>query len=176
LKAWAGWLLAVVCLCLLQGCAQPAHAPTESTVVVAQRHWSGRLALHIAPSHTTSDWAEAQSFSAGFALTGTPEQGELLLFSPLGNTLARLHWLPGEAVLTQGEQQHRAVSLSALVHRLAPEWAGSELPIAALFGWLQGQSVEAAGWQADISSLPQGRLTVTRETPPQQATLRVILD
>jgi len=163
------WSKALLCL-LLYGCAQPA--PIES--MAAQRHWSGRLALHIAPSHITSDWAEAQSFSAGFALTGTPTQGELLLFSPLGNTLVRLHWFPGEAVLTQGEQQHRAASLSALVHSLTPEWANSELPVAALFGWLQGQAVEAAGWQADISALPQGRLTATRETP--QATLRVILD
>jgi len=49
------------------------------------------------------------------------------------------------------------------------------LPIAALFGWLKGEAVQATGWQADLSALGQGRLTATRHTPAPQTILRVAL-
>jgi len=166
--------LLTLCCCLLQGCAQPTRAPEHA--VAGNTHWSGRLALHIDSAAVTEDHAQQQSFSAAFELHGTPEQGTLALFSPLGNTLAQIHWQPEEAVVIQGEQQQRAPSLTALVQALAPEWSGNELPITALFAWLQGKAVATAGWQADVSALPQGRLTATRHTPQPQATLRVVLD
>lgn len=148
----------LACL-LLAACAQPPR-PAEG----ASDHWSGRLALQV-------DDAAAQSFSAGFELKGNPERGELLLFTPLGSTLALLEWAPGRALLVQGQEHRESSSLQALTQELT----GSELPIAALFGWLKGEAVQATGWQADLSALNQGRLAATRHTPAPQAVLRIIL-
>ena len=115
--------------------------------------------------------AAAQSFSAGFELKGNPEAGELMLFNPLGNALARLEWAPGRALLHNGDERRESASLQALVQELT----GSDLPVAALFGWLKGEAVQAAGWQADLSGLERGRLTAVRHAPAPQTTLRVIL-
>ena len=91
--------------------------------------------------------------------------------SGLGNVIAELHWTPGRAILSNGSEQRQSPSLQALVRELT----GSDLPITALFGWLKGEPVQAAGWQADLSALDKGRLTATRHQPAPQAVLRVIL-
>ena len=144
---------------LLSACAQPPR-PAAGTA----DHWSGRLAVQV-------EDASAQSFSAGFELKGAPDAGELTLFNPLGNTLARLEWSPGHALLLNGHERRQSASLQALVLELV----GSDLPIAALFGWLKGEAVQAAGWQADLGALDSGRLAATRHTPAPQTTLRIIL-
>jgi outer membrane lipoprotein LolB len=149
---------------LLAACTHPPVL-TGSPANGAADHWSGRLALQVQD-------APSQSFSAGFELSGGPERGELLLFSPLGSTLARLQWSPGGALLLQGDQRRQSPSLQALTRELT----GSELPVAALFGWLKGQAVQATGWEADLSALGQGRIAATRQTPAPQASLRIVLD
>lgn len=157
---------AAAALLALAGCAQPARqlqADAASTTVAG--HWSGRLALQV-------EDAQNQSFSAGFELLGTPQHGELLLFTPLGSTLARLVWTAGQATLQQGSDIKTSDSLPALVQELT----GSALPIAALFDWLQGQATAAAGWEVDLSRMPQGRLLARRSDPQPPATLRVVLD
>lgn len=153
-------LLAGLALALLGACAQPPR-PAGG----AADHWSGRLAVQV-------EDASAQSFSAGFELQGSPQAGELTLFNPLGNVMAQLQWRPGHALLRNGSEQRQSTSLQALVLELT----GSDLPIAALFGWLKGEAVQAAGWQADLSALGQGRLTATRHTPAPQTILRVALN
>ena len=147
-------LLAGLALALLGACAQPPR-PAGG----AADHWSGRLAVQV-------EDASAQSFSAGFELQGSPQAGELTLFNPLGNVMAQLQWR-----LRNGSEQRQSTSLQALVLELT----GSDLPIAALFGWLKGEAVQATGWQADLSALGQGRLTATRHTPAPQTILRVAL-
>ena len=147
---------------LLAACAQPP-LPAGG----APDHWSGRLAVQV-EEHAN---VPPQSFSAGFELKGTPNAGELTLFNPLGNTLARLEWSPGHALLLNGQERRQSASLQALVLELV----GSDLPIAALFGWLKGEAVQAAGWQADLGALDSGRLAATRHTPAPQTTLRIIL-
>lgn len=152
-------LLGALSFSLIAGCAQPPRPASG-----AADHWSGRLAVQV-------EDAASQSFSAGFELQGSAEAGELTLFNPLGNVMAQLQWWPGQALLRNGGEQRRSTSLEALVRELT----GSELPIAALFGWLKGEAVQAAGWQADLSALAQGRLTAIRHTPVPQTTLRVVL-
>ena len=155
------WLLMPL-LWGLAGCAQLPSLPARQADA---GHWSGRLALQVEDQAT-------QSFSASFELQGSPARGELVLLSPLGNVLARLQWEPGSATLASGNETQTADSLDALLRQST----GTHLPITALFDWLNGTLANADGWQADLSSLDQGRLTATRHTPAPLATLRIALD
>lgn len=96
----------------------------------------------------------------------------MLLFSPIGTTLARLSWTPQSAQLEQGGNTTHGESLSSLSERLH----GTTLPIAALFEWLAGRPAQAAGWQADLSGHAQGRLRAQRSLPAPTAVLRIVLD
>lgn len=157
-------LLASLALCgLLAACAQPP-APAPSTDP-ANGAWSGRLSLLV-------DDPSAQSFNAGFELTGRPEQGQLTVFNPLGNVVARLEWSPGHAVLLDGQKRTESDSLEQLVQTLT----GSALPVSALFSWLRGEAVQTPGWQVELGALQEhGRLVARRFSPMPQATLRIIL-
>lgn len=161
LRAALRWFL-MPTLWALAGCAQiPALPPLHA----GDSHWSGRLALQIEDQAT-------QSFSASFELQGNPDKGELVLLSPLGNVLARLHWELGRAMLVSGNETQTSDSLDALMQQAT----GTQLPIATLFDWINGIAANADGWQADLSRLDQGRLTAIRHTPAPRATLRIALD
>lgn len=154
--------LCTLSLGVMTGCAQLAPSPIRTG---DHAHWIGRLALQI-------DEQEALSFSASFELNGDPSQGELVLFSPLGNVLAHLQWAPGRAALVSGSETRTSDSLDALLQQST----GTQLPVAALFDWLDGTASTADGWQADLSLLDQGRLTAVRHSPVPRATLRIALD
>ena len=161
LRAVAGALL--FALFLIAGCAQPPLAKAPGSQEVAA--WRGRLALRV-------DSPEQPSFFASFELTGQARAGELLLSSPLGNVVASLSWTPQAAFLRNNGETRQFDSLDAL----ATEATGTAIPIAALFQWLDGQPAEAAGWQADLSQLAQGRLLARRSSPGPAAELRLILE
>lgn len=148
------------CALSLAGCATTRTPPVD-----ASAHWSGRLALQI-------ESEPPQQWSASFELQGSADQGEMLLFSPIGTTLARLSWTPQSAQLQQGGNTTHGESLSSLSERLH----GTALPIAALFEWLAGRPAQAAGWQADLSGHAQGRLRAQRSLPAPTAVLRIVLD
>ncbi|MET4575835.1 lipoprotein insertase outer membrane protein LolB [Ottowia thiooxydans] len=148
---------------LLSGCATARKEP--AAVDKERSSWTGRLGLTIA-----SD--PPQSFSAGFSLSGNAETGQLSLSSPLGSTLAAMHWQPGSAVLNQGGKEQRFNSLDELV----TQTSGTPIPIRALFAWLRGEPETVEGWQADLSSLPDGRLHAQRLQPLPTAELRLVFD
>lgn len=151
--------MVLVCAVLLSACASP-----PSTTPPGEAAWNGRLSVQVA-----SD--PPQTFSAGFELRGTASTGELQLSSPLGNTLAWVVWSPQRAELRQGNQVTTRNSLDELTTVLT----GTSLPVAALFGWLQGQASEDAhGWQVDLSRQPVGRITARRTAPLPAADLRII--
>jgi outer membrane lipoprotein LolB len=150
-------------LFFIAGCAQPPLAKAPGSPEIAT--WRGRLALRI-------DNPEQPSFFASFELTGQARAGELLLSSPLGNVVASMHWTPQAAFLRNNGETRQFDSLDAL----ATEATGTAIPIAALFQWLDGQPAEAAGWQADLSQLAQGRLLARRTHPGPVAELRLILE
>lgn len=156
-----------LCTALLAGCAQPARQLGKSEDT-ASAHWSGRMALQIEGQTQTQN----QSFSAAFELEGHPQQGKLLIFNPLGSTIAILQWTASQAVLQQGERITTSDSLPALIEQLT----GSDLPVAALFDWLQGRNTAATGWQVDLSRIGEGRLRADRVNPPPPASLRIVLD
>jgi len=113
-----------------------------------------------------------KAFSANFNLQGTAEAGDLNFSSPLGTTLARLVWSPSTASLqTTGDIQHFE-SLGALVNGAT----GTDLPLAALFSWLQGVPADAPGWRADLTDMANGRLTAQRFAPDSPTELKIILD
>ena len=159
MKRRSAWL-AAVCGLVLAGCATPPR-----TSDVAQQSWSGRLAVQV---HS----APPQSLTAGFELNGSPDAGELRLYSPLGTTLAIIRWRPGMAQMQRGNEWVEADSLSALSEQLL----GTDAPIAALFDWLVGRMTEVPGWQADLRRLGDGHLSATRQRPLPAADLRLVLD
>lgn len=149
---------------LLAGCSSPA--PLKSAQGLHGKIWSGRLGLQV-----QDPLSQEQSFSASFQLQGSPEQGSLDVFSPLGSQVAKLQWQHGSATLQQGDRLTQSDSLEELL-RVS---LGTVLPVHALFSWLQGEQATAAGWVVDLSRHAQGRITAQRTSPPPQATLRVVL-
>jgi outer membrane lipoprotein LolB len=161
LRAAAGALL--LALLFMAGCAQPplSKAPASQETSI----WRGRLALRL-------ESQEPQSFYASFELAGDARKGELIFFNPLGNTLASLRWTPDSATLHNDGETRLFESLDALT----TEATGTAIPITALFQWLDGHPAAAAGWQADLSQLAQGRLLARRTHPEPAAELRLILE
>lgn len=113
-----------------------------------------------------------QAFSATFSLYGTPQRGLLVLTSPIGTTIARLEWQAEGASLDSGSSVRRFSSLSAL----ATEVTGTDLPVAALFAWLDGRNPSIPGWVVNLDGLTQGILTARRTGELPHAELRLVLD
>jgi outer membrane lipoprotein LolB len=145
-------------LALTAGCAAPKIQTAPGV-----ESWNGRLALSV-------ESTPPQSYAAGFDLHGTPQEGELLLATPLGTTLATVSWSPGRAEMTQGDQVTRRDSLS----ELSTDLGGTPVPVTALFAWLKGQATEVDGWQADLSRHADGRITARRTQPLPAAELRLV--
>lgn len=158
-------LLACTAATVLSGCATPRHTAETATTGKAANLWSGRLAI-------TVQGPAPQSFSASFDLQGDADQGQLQLYSPLGTTLAELRWNAQGARLRRGGQDTQGDSVQALLH----EVTGAELPVRALFEWLQGREGNAPGWTADAAQFGQGRLRIRRTGSAPEVDLRIVLD
>ena len=143
----------------LAACAAPRlRAPGETV-------WTGRLALRV-------DSQPPQAFSALFELRGHAREGELMLTSPLGQTLATVRWSPEGAELQRGSDLRRRASLD----ELTTELSGAPLPVIAMFDWLAGREAAAGGWQAELSQHAQGRLVARRDQPLPAAELRLVFE
>jgi outer membrane lipoprotein LolB len=149
---------------LMAGCATPPR-PANPAPGPAPAAWSGRLSLRV-------DSDPVQSFSALFELRGAPQAGELILTSPIGNTLARLHWSAGEAILMNGRESRRFDSLDALIEAAT----GAVIPVDALFAWLAGREQPVPGWRPDLTQIASGRISAIRETPQPRADLRIVFE
>jgi outer membrane lipoprotein LolB len=159
------WLRQIWVLCALYLLTACANQPVlQKPLHDKDAHWQGRLAVKVFSK-------PVQAFSASFELQGRPTQGELVLISPLGTTLAHMRWTPESATLMTGNKEQRYDSLAAL----ARATTGTDLPVASLFAWLRGQADETLGWQADLSELADGRI-VARHIEEVQAELKIILD
>jgi outer membrane lipoprotein LolB len=149
-------------LSLLVACASP-H-PRLASGAGDSAHWQGRLAVKVFGK-------PVQAFSADFELQGSPEQGTLILTSPLGTTLAHMQWAAGSAVLIAQGKEQRFNS----IQELAQKAMGADLPITSLFAWLEGRNEPAEGWEADLQELPQGRIQA-RHIEEVQAELKIVLE
>lgn len=168
IRRTAAWCLAasLTASLLLAGCAAP-QAAESALASQPSNHWSGRLGLLV-----EQEVEQQQSFSASFELQGSAERGQLEIFNPLGSQVARLSWTPGAAQLLQGSQITESTSLQELVRRSL----GTDIPVPALFAWLQGQDQPVAGWSVDLSRHAEGRITAQRRQPKPEAQLRLVLD
>lgn len=113
-----------------------------------------------------------QSLHAGFELQGNAQEGELLMLSPLGGTLARLQWDPAQAVLERGSERWRSRDLASLGQQLLQ----TPLPIEALFAWLQRESLNKDGWSVNLERWSAGRITAERRQPGPAATLTIVFE
>lgn len=127
--------------------------------------YSGRLSLSVRGD-------PPQNLSAGFDLRGQASEGDLLLTSPLGTTVAQAVWRPGRAQLNANGQQQVFASMEELLARLT----GAALPLAALFDWMDGRDTPVPGWESDLSDHAQGRLVARRLSPQPAVELRLLLD
>jgi outer membrane lipoprotein LolB len=162
LTRWWRQVLGLFALVLLTGCAN--QTVLQKSLDAQDTHWQGRIAVKVFSK-------PVQAFSANFELQGRPTQGELVLISPLGTTLAHMLWTPDSATLTTSGNEQRFDSLQ----NLARTTTGADLPVASLFAWLRGHAEDAAGWQADLSELPDGRITAIH-LEEVRAELKIILD
>ena len=151
-----------ICLAWLTACVQ---LPQASGSLADKALWSGRLSLQV---HSEP----AQSFTGSFELKGSPASGELVLNSPLGNTLLVARWSPVEAVLYSSGQARSFSSIDALIEQST----GAALPVAALFDWVDGKATTLNGWTADLQKQTEGRISARRSSPLPQTELRIILD
>ena len=159
--------LIVPCAILLSACTTtPAiTAASEDATQVNTVSYSGRLALHI-------EQQPPQSFSSNFQISGNTSNGSLQILSPFGSTLAMARWSSKSATLQHGSNIQQFASLDDLLTELA----GAQLPVAALFDWLQGQNTAAEGWQTDLSQYStQGKISAWRTHPLPAAKLQIIL-
>ena len=155
-------ILLGTCLAWLTACVQ---LPQASGGHADKAVWSGRLSLQV-----QSD--PPQSFTGGFELKGGPANGELVLNSPLGNTLLAARWSPVEAVLYSSGQARSFSSIDALIEQST----GAALPVAALFDWVGGKATALNGWTADLQKQAEGRISARRSSPLPQTELRIVLD
>ena len=160
------WWLALLMGVMLTGCATPSRTAKPLSAEQANSpEWQGRISVQVQGDNPTS-------MSASFLLHGDAKNGELDLYSPLGTTLGALQWTPHLVQLSDGGKHQYFTSLAELTEKAT----GAALPIEAIFGWLQGRDVQAAGWLADLSAAPQGSITARRTAPAPEVTLRIKLD
>jgi outer membrane lipoprotein LolB len=160
------WWLALLMGVMLTGCATTSRSAKPLNAEQANSpEWQGRISVQVQGDNPTS-------MSASFLLRGDAKNGELDLYSPLGTTLGALQWTPQLVQLSDGGKHQYFTSLAELTEKAT----GAALPVEAIFGWLQGRDVQAAGWLADLSAAPQGSITARRTAPAPEVTLRIKLD
>lgn len=142
-KAW--WCAGFLCL-LLSACATPPQVRTGAAGSAFER--TGRFALSVNNFNGKQD-----AVQGGFVWKDGGRVLVLDLLNPLGNTLARVQVLPGQATLTRSngatEQAEHPDALVELV-------LGSPIPVAALRDWLQGRTggAQVVGLEKNDSGQP----------------------
>ena len=166
---WQRWLLCLFAILFVTGCA--INTGSRGQRDVNSSSWHGRLAVRV-DADTSPTNAPSQSFSAAFELQGNAQHGTLLLLTPLGSTAASVRWTAMSATLQSGAETREFPDVQALVYHLL----GTDIPVPALFAWLDGQPVAHDGWQVDLARRSEGKITARRLTPMPMAELRLILE
>lgn len=159
----------LIAIFFIAGCAFNQRA--SSLTPKNQKIWHGRMSIQI-EAIPLDLLSRKQSFSAAFALLGTPEAGELTFFTPLGSTAAAICWTPQTATLESSGVTRSYAGLSPLVLDLL----GTNIPVPTLFSWLEGLNEPEQGWEVDLSLFNQGKISAQRRMPLPQTHLRLVLE
>lgn len=184
---------ALTLLAVLSACATPPQSKDGSGAEADQASSalsrSGRFAVSV--THSSS---QVEAVQGGFSWRDDGRKLMLDLSNPLGNTLARVWVLPGQAILerTDGSQEH-ATHPDALVEQVL----GSPVPVAGLRDWLHGRtgsapvqserrddqqklsSFEQSGWRVTLSRYDeQGPrlLQLNRHEANRSISVRLVVD
>lgn len=142
------------CLCLLvlalmTGCASHAVVKTLQRPIQpdAPFAFNGRVAIK-------HDGARS---SAGLRWVHSPNEDEVLLLAPLGQTVARIHRDTQGVMLDESGKHHFAQNAEALTQQVL----GWELPLSGLRYWVTG--LPNSGSEADIQRDANGQVSVLRQ-------------
>lgn len=167
-------LLSYVCLwvCIIS-LALTSCTLTQLRGTNAELYFAGRLAI-TQDADPQVPGSKADSWSAHFELAGNPTKGTLLLYTPVGTTVAKLQWEPGMATLEADKQIQTYSSLDELTVTHFEQ----TLPVAALFDWLQGHPTQQVipGWDVDLDRAPAGIISAQRTYPPPRVRLRAVVN
>ena len=142
-------VMAIVC-----GCGH-ISSPNKTVPLANTAHWEGRLQVRVLT-------ANPELFSANFELQGSPQRGELTIYSPIGTTLAVANWSEQEALLTQGMSQKHFANMEDLTRQLT----GASLPLMPLMSWLGADGQTITGWDIRSENLPTGRRIYAQRIHP----------
>ncbi len=134
---------------------------------------------------TTPERAPARAITAAFELSGDAERGRLDLNTPLGTTLARARWEPGNVAVNTPQGASTYPDLDAMTRELL----GEDLPLAAFFDWLRGRPWPGAaitstrstaefaqlGWEVNLSQFSNSWVSLMRTQIPV-VSVRIKLD
>ena len=157
--------LGVACF-VIAGCA---FAPKASTLDSPSSLWRGRLAVKVDADENDR---LGRSLTAGFELTGNAIEGGLTLFTPLGGTAAVLTWSEAHASLLSQSTTRYYSSLKVLIEQAV----GTDIPVNALFAWIDGTNASADGWTVDVTDYNNGRISAKRTNPGPTAELKIVLE
>lgn len=141
LKKYLAPLLAAA---FVAGCA--TRPPVEPTVPVAEYRDSIELAGRLSVNYLKD--GKPETLSGKFSWLQAGERVDVALASPLGQTIARITVVPGEARLEQGDDD--PVQSAPDIDTLTSQALGWQLPVSGLREWLQGYATGADGarWRA----------------------------
>jgi len=172
---------------VLAGCAAPQLDPDAVAPGALAR--AGRFALNVQEFNGQRD-----AVQGGFVWTDDGRRLTLDLTNPLGNTLARIEVVPGQASLTHSNGD---VETAAHPEGLVEQVLGSPMPVSGLRYWLQGrvapsrvgvveadadggpQSFVQGGWRVRLSQYDaQGplRLQLNRDEARRNISLRLVIN
>lgn len=141
----ARWLLLLLPLWLLAGCASFKEVPSSAAPLQPQVQdqpfdVAGRLAVNL----------DGKGHVAGFDWQHTADDDQLAIKTPVGNTVASLHRdSHGVTLLADGQQQ-----FASDVETLTERQLGWPLPLANLVWWVRGHPAP----QFPYTTTPEGHL------------------
>lgn len=143
---------ALLAALLLAGCASlaPPPPPPAASRVAGPTYLDaielgGRLSLRYQQN------GKDEAVHGSFTWDQAPQRTELILLSPLGQTIARLDITPLAASLTQANQPPR---VATDVDALASQTLGWPLPVAGMRDWLQGFVLAPGGQRQAVPRTP----------------------
>ncbi len=160
-------IIALIAIIIIAGCAYPIRHGGQKGF--DKQSWQGRLAVRV---NAVAQGSVRQSFSSAFFVQGNPTQGQLVFFTPMGTTLATLDWNDRLASLhAPGITRHYNTLQELMISVM-----GVDVPLPALFAWLQGTSIPTNEWRVDLSQYANGKILAHRTSTEPTVELCIVLE